>query len=171
MADSSTPSADRLVRERVCARVLPVNAAGEVLLLHGWDPADPGSPYWFSIGGGVEPGEPLAEAAAREMLEETGIVVSPAELGEPVAREDVAFDWGPWHLVQDQSYFAVRLDLDAGADVHFRGLEPLEVGTIDRAAWWTPDALDEDGTAAGEMLTTIMRTAVDAVRGREKEKP
>ncbi|WP_435741269.1 NUDIX hydrolase [Nocardioides sp. SYSU DS0663] len=147
----------------MCARVLPVDAAGEVLLLHGWDPAARHAPYWFSIGGGVEPGESLAEAAAREMREETGLAVSPADLGEPVGREDVAFDWGPWHLVQDHTFFAVALD--AGAVVDLGGLEPLEVGTIDRAGWWTPQALDEDGTAASETLTTIMRAAVDAVLG------
>jgi 8-oxo-dGTP pyrophosphatase MutT (NUDIX family) len=152
------------VRQRVCARVLPVNAAGEVLLLHGWDPAAPESPYWFSIGGEVEGSEPLAAAAAREMLEETGIVVTAEELGEPVAREDLAFDWGQWHLVNDQTFFAVRLD---DVEVHFGGLEPLEVDTIDRAGWWTPDALDAEGTAASETLTGIMRAAVTAALGQD----
>lgn len=152
------------VRQRVCARVLPVNAAGEVLLLHGWDPSAPQSPYWFSIGGEVEGAESLAGAAAREMLEETGIGVTAVELGEPVAREDLAFDWGPWHLVNDQSFFALRLD---EAEVHFAGLEPLEVGTIDQAGWWTPDALDAEGTAASETLTGIMRVAVAAVLGEQ----
>lgn len=155
-------TSERPVRERVCARVLPVNATGEVLLLHGWDPVVPETTYWFSIGGGVDPGEGLAEAAAREMREETGIDVAASELGEAVAREDVAFDWGPWHLVQDQTYFAVRLD---GAEVHFGGLEPMEVSTIDGFAWWTPDALEADGTAASEQLTGIMRVAVTAVLG------
>jgi 8-oxo-dGTP pyrophosphatase MutT (NUDIX family) len=154
--------AELTVRHRVCARVLPVNGRGEVLLLHGWDPAAPEAPYWFSIGGEVEGAEPLAGAAAREMLEETGIAVTAAELGEPVAREDAAFDWGPWHLVNDQTFFAVRLD---EADVHFGGLEPLEVGTIDKAGWWTPDALDAEGSAASETLTGIMRAAVTAVLG------
>lgn len=31
----------RPVRHRVVARVLPVNAAGEVLLLHDWHPVTP----------------------------------------------------------------------------------------------------------------------------------
>lgn len=155
----------REVWHRVCSRVLPVNPAGEVLLLHGWDPAEPETPYWFTIGGGADGEESLPVAGAREMLEETGIAVSPEDLGEPVAREDVAFDWGPWHLVQDQTYFAMPLD---DVDVHFRGLEPLEVGTIDRAGWWTPDALDADGGAASETLTGIMRAAVTAVLGTQR---
>jgi 8-oxo-dGTP pyrophosphatase MutT (NUDIX family) len=140
--------------------VLPVNAAGEVLLLHGWDPAVPESPYWFSVGGAVEPGETLAEAGAREMHEETGIRVEPGALGEPIGREGVEFDWGPWHLVQDQTWFAVRVD---EAEVHFRGLEALEIGTIDKAGWWTPEALDADGSAASGTLTAMMRTAVASV--------
>jgi hypothetical protein len=111
---------NREVRQRVCARVLPVNAAGEVLLLHGWDQA---------------------------ALVEGG-------------REDVEFDWGEWHLVQDQTYFALRIDV-AAADVHFGGLEPLEVGSIDR--WWTADALEADGTAVSETLLTMMRAASAAV--------
>lgn len=154
----------RTTVHRVTARVLPVNAAGEVLLLHGWDPAAPDAPYWFSVGGACEAGETLAEAGARELLEETGIVIDATALGEPIGTETgVAFDWGPYHLVQDQSWFAIALE--AGTEVHFRGLEPLEVGTIDEARWWTADALDADGSAAGEALTAMMRLAVAAVRG------
>ena len=145
---------------RTCARVLPVNAAGEVLLLHGWDPAEPGSPYWFSFGGGIDAGESLVEAAVREMHEETGVSITGDQLSAPIGREDVSFDWGQWHLVQDQTYFALALD---GAEVHLGGLEPLEVGTIDGWAWWTPDALDADGSAASPALTDMMRAAVSVV--------
>jgi 8-oxo-dGTP pyrophosphatase MutT (NUDIX family) len=157
--------AKRTVQHRVCARVLPVSSAGEVLLLHGWDPANPEEPYWFSIGGGVDPGESLEHAAAREMFEETGIRISPDDLGDPVAREDIEFDWSIWHLVQDQTFFALRME---PADVHFGGLEPLEKAAIDKADWWAPDALDADGSAANERLTDIMRAAVKAVLGGDQ---
>jgi 8-oxo-dGTP pyrophosphatase MutT (NUDIX family) len=152
----------RTIVHRVTARVLPVNPVGEVLLLHGWDPAAPEAPYWFSIGGACEPGEPLADAAARELFEETGIVANPDALGQPVALETgVEFDWGPYHLVQDQSWFALAVDADV--EVHFRGLEALEVGTIDRAGWWSPEALDREGSAAGDTLTAMMRRAIEAL--------
>jgi 8-oxo-dGTP pyrophosphatase MutT (NUDIX family) len=148
---------------RVTARVLPVNADGEVLLLHGWDPAAPDAPYWFSVGGACELGETLAQTAARELFEETGIRIDPAALGEPFATEhDVEFDWGPYHLVQDQHWFGVRIE--GAREVHFRGLEPLEVGTIDEARWWTADDLDADGSAAAATLTTFMRRAIEVVR-------
>lgn len=153
----------RPVRHRTTGRVLPVNGNGEVLLLHGWDPVRPEAPYWFSIGGAADHDESLAAAAAREMREETGLVISADDLGEPVGHELAEFDWGFWHLVQDQTYFAVRLDDTAG--LHFDGLEPLERGTIDQAAWWTPDALDADGSAANEQLTTMMRAAVRQILG------
>jgi 8-oxo-dGTP pyrophosphatase MutT (NUDIX family) len=148
---------------RTCARVLPVSAAGEVLLLHGWDPKAPESPYWFSVGGGLDEGETLVEAAVREMHEETGQHITAADLSAPLGSEHVEFDWGEWRLVQQQTYFAVRLD--AASAVHLDGLEPLEVGTIDTWGWWTPDALDADGSAASDALTDMMRAAIVAVLG------
>lgn len=157
-----------IVRHRTTARVLPVNAAGEVLLLHGWDPVRPDAPFWFTIGGALDDGETLAVAAVREMFEETGIRVAAADLGDPVGREHVEFDFAVWRMVQDQTFFALRLD---HAEVSFAGLEPLERDCIDRAGWWTPDDLDADGPgsphspAANDQLTTIMRAAVRAVLG------
>ena len=69
---------------RSSARVLPVDRAGRVLLqlAHGLLPR--GDRRWLSIGGGLEPGETVAEAAAREMREESGIAVDPAALGRPL---------------------------------------------------------------------------------------
>ena len=159
-----TTTEGRQVRHRVCARVLPVNAQGEVLLLHGWDPAAPEEPYWFSIGGAIDAGETLVDAAVREMREETGIVIQPTELSEPIAQEDAEFDWGVWRLVQDQTYFALALAHDPAA-ISFQGLEPIERTTIDAAAWWTPEALEADGSAANARLPEIMRTAVRAIGG------
>jgi hypothetical protein len=98
-----------------------------------------------------------------ELHEETGLTITAADLGDPVAHGVVEFDWGLWHLVQEQTFFAFRLDDASG--LHFDGLEPLERGTIDQAAWWSPDALDADGSAAGGELTAIMRVAVKQILG------
>lgn len=48
------------------------NSAGEVLLQRA---ADDGK--WYTIGGAVDPGEDPADAAVREVLEETGLRVTP----------------------------------------------------------------------------------------------
>ena len=46
----------------------------EVLILHR-SPVQGG--YWHVVAGGVEPGETATEAAARELLEETGLAAEP----------------------------------------------------------------------------------------------
>src|SRR2546421_12914057 len=94
------------IRRRT-ARVLPVDPAGRVLLLHGWDPHHPERPFWFTIGGAAEDGESLRDAAARELYEETRISVDPAQLGEPIAEQAIEFSWGGHRILQDQGFFAV----------------------------------------------------------------
>lgn len=42
-----------------------------------------GGAYWHGISGGLEEGETFAEAAARELLEETGLAAQPGEIAEP----------------------------------------------------------------------------------------
>lgn len=145
------------VVHRSTARVLPINADRRILLMHGWDPAKPESPFWFTIGGAIEPGADLPTAAARELLEETGIVIEPAALGEPLAHHQHQFGWGGRVLIQDETYYAVRVD---EGTVNFDGMEQIELDTTDRADWWAPDDLDADGTAGFDQLTDVMRTAI-----------
>lgn len=151
---------------RVAARVLPVNADGEVLLLQGQDPAHPGDLHWVSVGGAVDPGESLAEAAVREMREETGVEIPAAALVGPVHRASHPFSWAGVAYLSDNHFFAVRLD--EPGEIHFDGLEEAEVGNILQAAWWTPEALRADGGAASADLPEIMVLAAAAV-GVEQE--
>jgi len=148
---------------RTSARVLPVSAHGEVLLLQGRDPARPDDLHWVSIGGAVDPGETHVEAALRELSEETGIVASAADLTGPVHRGSHGFSWDGVDYLSHSTFFAMALERDVA--VSLDGLEPAEVGNVLRAAWWTPDALAADGTAASHDLPEIMTTAIVAVRG------
>lgn len=148
---------------RRAARVLPVDPDGKVLLLHGWDPHRPEQPFWFTIGGGAEPDEPLAAAAARELKEEVGAVVEPSTLGDPVGELRHRFSWAGRTLWQHEVYFAWAASPFA---VDFAGMDAAEKDSIDQAAWWDPDELEADGAWTTPGLPQTMRRAVDAVAAR-----
>ncbi|MFC5731359.1 MULTISPECIES: NUDIX hydrolase [Nocardioides] len=147
---------------RTVARVLPVNQEGRVLLLLGCDPALPEVRYWFTVGGAADPGESLAQAGARELREETGIVVDPTDLGEPFGTYEVAFSWDGRDYVNESTLFAVALE---ETPVSFEGLDLLESQSIFDARWWTPEELEDDGHAVDPRLVEHMRAAVAHVRG------
>ncbi len=143
------------VPARVTARVVPVNAAGECLLLLGTDPLDECPPYWFTVGGGVEPGESLYDAAVREADEEIGLGLDARDL------------IGPFHVGRclgrtrpvESHFFAVRRDEVA---VSFAGHQPDEDGFIVDWGWLTPDALAADARLTNPALPAILGQAVHA---------
>ncbi len=94
--------------DRRAARVLLLDPDGRVLMLHGWDPARPSHTYWFTVGGGLEPGETLLDAAVRQAFEETGLRLSAADLVGPVRTDTVSFPFdGEW-FSQEQEFFVAR---------------------------------------------------------------
>jgi 8-oxo-dGTP pyrophosphatase MutT (NUDIX family) len=71
--------------------VLLVDEDDRVLLFYSRDYMGPGVEYYVTPGGGLEADETLAEGAAREVFEETGLRVDPGALGRVVA--ETAGDW------------------------------------------------------------------------------
>ena len=140
--------------------MLPVRPDGKVLLLHGWDPLKPQTPYWFTIGGAVNDGETLAEAGTRELREEVGIVLPPDALGDPVATNTIEFEWGGCPIIQRQTFFAIGVD---GVEVTFANQEELELETISAHGWWYADDLEATGQAAHVTIPGLLRRAADAI--------
>jgi 8-oxo-dGTP pyrophosphatase MutT (NUDIX family) len=163
VTDSRLPPPGTVVR-RTTARVLPVRPDGKVLLLHGWDPLIPARPYWFTIGGGVEAGETVAQAASRELREEVALLVPADSLGEPVATNTIEYEWGGCPIIQHQTFFAVGVD---GVEVSFANQEELELETISDHGWWHPDDLEATGQAAHITIPGLLRQAVNAIQLRK----
>jgi 8-oxo-dGTP pyrophosphatase MutT (NUDIX family) len=126
---------DSEVIERRAARVLVVDAAGRVLMLRGFDPRNPAVRYWFTVGGGLEPSENTAQAAVRELAEETGLRVDPDDLGEPVWNDVTEFPFDGRRYRQRQAWYLVRVD---SWEVDRSGFDEIERATVDRVEWWGP---------------------------------
>ena len=149
---------------RVSARVLPVSPEGEVLLLQDLDPAVPGVLRWGTIGGAVDQGESLEQAAVREMREETGLVVSASNLSAPFMRTSHDFSWNGVQYRGDNTFFAVALAREV--EVSFDRLEPDEVDTVVAWQWWRPADVAAAGGMVVDDLPDIMAAAIDAVLDR-----
>jgi ADP-ribose pyrophosphatase YjhB (NUDIX family) len=66
------------VNPRLVVTTIPVTEAGEVVLIRRG--IEPGRGSWAQPGGFLEIDETVAEAAVRETLEETGLVVEPGDI-------------------------------------------------------------------------------------------
>ena len=140
------------VLRRTAARALLLDPADRVLLLHGFDPLLPGRQWWFTPGGGVEPGEDLRAAARREIQEETGI--AEVDLGPLIARRSSAFSFDGRSFEQDEWYYLART---ATTETDPSGQTELERRSTDGLRWWTGAELSAtDETVYPEALAGLL---------------
>lgn len=119
-----------IVRTCLCLITRTAPAGPEVLL--GMKKTGFGARKWVGLGGHIEDGEKPTEAAAREVMEESGLLVSPDALA---------------HMAAITFRFPARPDWDQTADVFstsaYQG-EPAESQEI-APRWFAQDALPLDG--------------------------
>ena len=119
-------------RHREAARVV-VTDTTVALLLADTDPGLPGTRWWVTPGGGIDPGETPREAAVRELEEETGLTVMSHRLLGPVATRTVVHGYSDQVLSQRDSFFVLLVD--APFAVSPAGLTADEQLTLDGWEW------------------------------------
>lgn len=148
-------------RVREGARVVVRDAGGRFLLMHFSYDEGPlaGTDYWGLPGGGVEAGETAADAAVRELREETGIAV--ADPGPMLAEGSYDFRlYSGEEVVQHDSYFLVPVDAPAIAGA---GFTPEETRFMTEYRWWTLPELREtrETVIPGNMADILGRMGVE----------
>jgi 8-oxo-dGTP diphosphatase len=153
------------MRRRPSSRLLVLDHADRVLLFRFVfaKGALRGQDYWATPGGAVEPGETFAEAAQRELFEETGIVTQ--DVGHPIAEKEFVLTLTTGErVVAEERFFLIR------------GAEPMALSqeqwttnervVIAEHRWWSATELNStDQVVFPEELADILARVGAISRG------
>jgi len=140
---------------RPAGRVVLLDPDNRVLLMR-YDDGPPNGVHWSTPGGGLDPGEDYAAAAARELAEETGwhdIV-----LGGEIHRWTHRMEYDDAIVRQVESFFLARTHLP-GRDI--TGVDAMHAADgIATWKWWTLEELDTTDEAIwpAELAELIKKT-------------
>jgi 8-oxo-dGTP pyrophosphatase MutT (NUDIX family) len=122
--------------ERTSVRVVLQDAGGRVLLFDTIDPLMPQTGRWHELpGGGMEAGESVAQTAARELLEETGLDLPAERFGGPTWARTATYLRRHRRILQHELVVAARLGEHAPPVAADRRT-PEELGAYLGHRWW-----------------------------------
>lgn len=120
---------------RRTARVILADSRDRILLFRFVDPDSytPGGDWWGTPGGGVDEGESLPQAAARELFEETGLRIPQDRFGTVVAANRGLARFNGHDLWFENHYYFLRT---ADFTLNPAGWEQIERDLITEHRWW-----------------------------------
>lgn len=148
------PSADR----GRSARVLLIDADRRVLLQKA------ASGHWYTPGGRLDAGEVLTAAAAREVREETGLMLPEEAFSCVLLERYVCFTLADGRTYEaDESYLAAHVEAFVPDE---SGLEPGEELLIAEQRWWSVEEIRAATVPVWpEQLADLVERAVAAGAG------
>ncbi len=144
---------------REAARVVLVDPSDKVLLFEAHVPEAPVvRRWWFTPGGGLDPGEDARSGGCREVLEETGLLLEPARLGEARYEQTIDFPFEGRTYRQHEVFFVVRVD---AFEVDVSRWTAVERRDIVGHRWWPLDELPHaEVPVYPETLTSLVEKAI-----------
>lgn len=150
------PQHTSTITPRIGARVLLLDPANRILLIHALDPDEPEHHWWELPGGGQDQGETLHDTARRELAEESGIT-DPTLDRKLWTRESRFHYKGRDHHRIDHVFLARTTNPTPQA-----ALKPTDnekAGLIERR-WWTATDLQH---CSDKLLPAALPALLDAL--------
>ena len=149
------------MRRRPSSRLLIIDRNNRVLLFRFMFNRGPlaGQDYWATPGGALEAGESFADAARRELFEETGILRD--AVGQQVAEREFAFQLHDGEYVMaEERFFLVRVTDQSLSRDHWT---PIEIEVMTDHRWWSVEELTSTSEAVfPETLVAILASIEQA---------
>jgi 8-oxo-dGTP diphosphatase len=147
------------MRRRPSSRLLIIDRNNRVLLFRFMFNRGPlaGQDYWATPGGALEAGESFADAARRELFEETGILRD--AVGQEVAEREFVLQLhdGEYVMAQER-FFLVRVANQSLSPDHW---SPVETEVMTDHRWWSVDELTSTSESVFPETLVTMLASID----------